>query len=198
MGQVKRKGDQPAPESTTPLLAPLQALQNILSEFDNQGVIIGGIAASLLGTPRYTVDLDAVLLLSIADIPKLLEVASVQGIEPRISDAEVFARKNRVLLLRHIASGTDIDISLGILPFEIELVERSKVVEFGSIKLRLPTPEDLIILKSVAHRPKDLADIQAIATKNLNLDKERIRYWVEQFGEALDLPDLWVDIERRL
>jgi predicted nucleotidyltransferase len=198
MGQVKRKDDQPAPESTTPLLAPLQALQNILSEFDNQGVIIGGIAASLLGTPRYTVDLDAVLLLSIADIPKLLEVASVQGIEPRISDAEVFARKNRVLLLRHIASGTDIDISLGILPFEIELVERSKVVEFGSIKLRLPTPEDLIILKSVAHRPKDLADIQAIATKNLNLDKERIRYWVEQFGEALDLPDLWVDIERRL
>jgi predicted nucleotidyltransferase len=198
MGQVKRKDDQPAPESTTPLLAPLQALQNILSEFDNQGVIIGGIAASLLGTPRYTVDLDAVLLLSIADIPKLLEVASVQGIEPRISDAEVFARKNRVLLLRHIASGTDIDISLGVLPFEIELVERSKVVEFGSIKLRLPTPEDLIILKSVAHRPKDLADIQAIATKNLNLDKERIRYWVEQFGEALDLPDLWVDIERRL
>ena len=103
-----------------------------------------------------------------------------------------------MLLLRHIASGTDIDISLGVLPFEIELVERSKVVEFGSIKLRLPTPEDLIILKSVAHRPKDLADIQAIATKNLNLDKERIRYWVEQFGEALDLPDLWVDIERRL
>jgi len=195
MGQAKRKDDQPAPKSTTPLLAPLQALQNILSEFDNQGVIIGGIAASLLGTPRYTVDLDAVLLLSTADIPKLLEVASVQGIEPRILDAEVFARKYRVLLLRHIASGTDIDISLGNLPFETEMVERSKVVEFGSIKLSLPTPEDLIILKSVAHRPKDLADIQAIATAQMNLDKARIRYWVEQFGEALDLPDLWVKIE---
>jgi hypothetical protein len=30
------KDDQPAPESTTPLLTPLQALQNILSEFDDQ------------------------------------------------------------------------------------------------------------------------------------------------------------------
>ena len=60
MGKAKRKSGESSPESLTPLLAPLQALQNLLSRFDNQGVIIGGIAASLLGTPRYTVDLDAV------------------------------------------------------------------------------------------------------------------------------------------
>ncbi len=198
MGKAKRKSHQPAPESVTPLLAPLQGLQNLLSEFNDQGVIIGGIAASLLGTPRYTADLDAVFLLSISDIPRLLQAASTQGIEPRISDAEAFARKNRVLLLRHVASGTAIDISLGILPFEIEMVERSKVVQVGPIKLRLPTPEDLIILKAVAHRPKDLADIQAIATSHPDLDKQRIRYWVEQFGEALDMPDLWEMISRLL
>lgn len=41
------------------------------------------------------------------------------------------------------------------------MVERSTAVEVGPIKLRLPSPEDLIILKAVAHRPKDIADIQA-------------------------------------
>jgi Nucleotidyl transferase of unknown function (DUF2204) len=198
LGKAKRKSDQPAPENVTPLLAPLQALQNLLSAFNDQGVIIGGIAASLLGTPRYTVDLDAVFLLSIADIPQLLQAASTQGIEPRIPDAEAFARKNRVLLLWHVASGTYINLSLGILPFEIEMVERSTVVEFGPLKLRLPTPEDLIILKAFAHRPKDIADIQAIAANHSDLDKARIRFWVEQFGEAVDMPELWEMISHLL
>ena len=195
MGKAKRKSSQPTPESVTPLLAPIQALQSLLSQFNDQGVIIGGVAVSLLGIPRYTVDLDAVFLLSFEDIPRLLAEAAKHGIEPRVSDPIAFARKTRVLLLRHHASGIDIDLSLGTLPFEVEMVERSKMVEIGSIKLRLPTPEDLIIMKAIAHRPKDLTDIQSIAASHPNLDKERIRFWVEQFGEALDLPDLWKDIE---
>jgi hypothetical protein len=145
MGKAKRKSDQPAPDSVTPLLAPIQALQSLLSRFHERGVIIGGVAASLLGTPRYTVDL-----------------------------------------------------SLGILPFEVEMVERSRVVDLGPITLRLPMPEDLIIMKAVAHRPKDLEDIRTIAASHPVLDRERIRFWVEQFGEALDLPDLWKMISQLL
>jgi hypothetical protein len=78
-----------------------------------------------LGTPRYTVDLDAVFLLDLDDLPILLKEAARQGIEPRISDLISFARKSRVLLLRHTASGIDINLSLGILPFEIEMVKRT-------------------------------------------------------------------------
>ena len=198
MGKTQRKSSRPENEGLAPLLAPLQALQNLLAQFNHQGVIIGGIAASLLGTPRFTVDLDAVFLLSIDDIPELLQEAARQGIEPRIPDAMSFARKNRVLLLRHTASSTDIDLSLGILPFEYEMVERSNLVNVGKLQLRLPTPEDLIIMKAIAHRPKDLMDIQAIAASHHDLDKMRIRYWVEQFGEALDLPELWNEISKNL
>jgi len=76
MGKAKRKSSQPTPSSITPLLAQIQALQSLLSQFNDRGVIIGAVAASLLGTPRYTVDLDAVLLLSLEDIPKLLAEAA--------------------------------------------------------------------------------------------------------------------------
>ena len=62
----------------------------------------------------------------------------------------------------------------------------------------LTTPEDLIILKAVANRPQDLADIQAVATSHPNLDKDRIRSWVEQFGAALEIPDLWEKISQLL
>ena len=194
MGKAKRKADQPVPADLTPLLAPLQALQNLITQFNNRGVIIGGIAASLLGAPRYTADLDAVFLLDKKQLPGFLNIAAGLGIEPRIPDSTAFARKNRVLLLRHTASGTNIDLSMGILAFEVEMIEQSHLVDLGAIKLRLPTPEDLIILKAVAHRPKDLADIQAIAESHPKLDKERIRYWVQQFGAELDMPDLWNSI----
>jgi predicted nucleotidyltransferase len=194
MGKIKGEDSQSAPDSLTPLLEPLIALQNLLEHFENQGVIIGGIAASLLGKPRFTADIDAVILLQVEDLPKLVDAASEQGIAPRIADAEEFAQENRILLLRHQASGINIDISLGILPFETEMVARSHSLDVGGIHLRLPTPEDLIILKAVAHRPRDLSDIQAIATSNPDLDKERVRFWIEEFGAALELPDLWENI----
>jgi hypothetical protein len=151
-----------------------------------------------LGAPRFTADLDAVFLLSFEELPALLSKAAQLGIEPRVSDPIGFARKNRVLLMRHTASGTDIDLSLGVLPFEVEMVERSRLVELGSIKLRLPTPEDLVIMKAIAHRPKDLEDIRTVAASHPDMDHKRIRFWVVQFGEALDLPDLWETISRML
>jgi hypothetical protein len=55
MGKAKRKSSRVVSQSVTPLLAPIQALQNLLSQFKDRGVIIGGVAASLLGTSRYTV-----------------------------------------------------------------------------------------------------------------------------------------------
>ncbi|MHC1783263.1 MAG: nucleotidyl transferase AbiEii/AbiGii toxin family protein [Anaerolineaceae bacterium] len=198
MDNFEGKIDQSEPNGLIPFLAPLQALVELLSAFNDQGAIIGGIAASLLGAPRFTADLDAVFLLRVDELPRLLNEAARRGIAPRISDPEGFARKNRILLLRHTASGINIDLSLGILPFEIEMVQRSEVVDAGMIQLRLPTPEDLIIMKAVAHRPKDLMDIQAIAGNHPNLDQKRIQDWVEQFGEALDLPDLWNEIHRLL
>jgi hypothetical protein len=174
---------------------PLESLERLLSQFDNQGVIIGGIAVSLLGQARFTEDIDAMVLLSIDEIPHFLDAAKSEGIEPRIAQADDFARRNRVLLLRHVASQTDIDISLGILPFEQEMVARSQVYEIDqALKIHLPTPEDLIIMKAIAHRPKDLLDIQGIIGNHPHLDRARIQDWVRQFAELLERPELWEDI----
>jgi len=175
-----------------PLLDALEALQHLLSRFDNKGVIIGGVAVSILGRARFTEDVDAMFLLSNKDLPRLLEMAKEEGIEPRINNAVDFARKNRVLLLKHTITDTGIDISLGALPFEEEMVERGMLYEVDdALQLRLPTPEDLIIMKAIAHRPKDLEDIRTIAEKYPNLDVKRIEQWVTAFGEVLETPDLW-------
>jgi len=196
MGSTQRKDD--SSQSIAYLIKPLLAAQQLITHFANQGVIIGGIAVSLLGKPRFTADVDVVILLSIEDIPEILEVACELGLQPRIAQVEAFARKNRILLLRHEESGIDVDISLGVLPFEIEMVERSIIFEIGPLQLQLPTPEDLIILKAVAHRSKDLHDIQEIINNHPEINRKRIEYWVTQFAEALEMPEIWTDIEKNI
>jgi hypothetical protein len=177
-----------------PLLEPLEAVQRLLARFGERGMIIGGVAASLLGRPRLTADVDVIMLLSVEELPELIAAAEEEGLTPRIQDAEDFARHHYVLLLRHRNSGIPVDISLGMLSFEKEAVERSIVYQAGELTLRLPTPEDLIIFKAVAHRPQDLLDIQALVKAHPNLDRERIERWVREFARALDMPDLWENI----
>ncbi len=187
------------PEEIQNFHDPLVSLQKLISRFDQRGVLIGGLAAAILGEARYTEDIDAMFLLSIKDIPQFLEAAKQEGIEPRIDNAEVFARKNRILLLRHTDSNTNVDISLGILPFEEEVVERSVLREYeDALEVRVPTPEDLIIMKAIAHRPKDYEDIRKLAIKYQNLDYERIERWVKDFAEVLETPELWGQIEKIL
>jgi len=179
-----------------PLLTPIQAVQEILEHFAGRGIVIGGVAASLLGKARSTADVDAVVLLSLDDIPELLDVARNAGLTPRIENVEAFARRNRVVLLHHPTSGIDVDISLGILPFEQEAVNRSIVWSDGELRIPLPTPEDLVILKAVAHRPKDMEDIRGIVARHPDLDWHRVEFWVKQFADALEMPELWSDLAR--
>lgn len=184
--------------SLEPFRETIESLQRLLQKYENRGVIIGGIAVGFLGKPRFTADVDAIFLLSIDDIPQFLEFAHEEGIVPRIQNAKEFARKNRILLLKHSLTDTDIDISLGILPFEEEMVERGSIKSVANLSVRLPTPEDLIIMKAIAHRPKDLDDIKTIVEKYPILDGERIKQWVIAFAEALEQPELWRQIERLL
>lgn len=183
-----------AEDSIASLLAPLAAVQRLIAHFDDQGIVIGGVAASLLGRPRLTADVDVLLILSVRRLPELVEKAAQEGLEPRISNASDFARRHRVLLLRHHASGIGIDVSLGVLPFELEAVQRSLVYRFGDLTIRVPTAEDLIIFKAVAHRSQDVSDIQAIIASQPYLDRERIKRWVLEFAQALERPELWDDI----
>jgi hypothetical protein len=193
MSLEKRKRNSPAP--LAPLLAALRDLLAWLESARVRGTVIGGIAASVLGQPRFTRDIDVVVLIDEDRWRGFLSSGSRFGIRPRRPDALGFARKNRVLLIRHEASGINIDISLGSLPFERELIDRTVFVNTGGLRLPLPTIEDLIIMKAVAHRPRDLEDIRSLADTNPKLDLRRIRRWVREFSSVLEMPDVLHDLE---
>ncbi len=78
------------------------------------------------------------------------------------------------------------------------MIERAQTLEIGELKLKVPTPEDLIITKAVAQRPKDIADIGAILAAKKNLDLPYIREWVKEFATALEMPEILDNLERLL
>lgn len=160
-----------------------------------QFCVIGGLAVQRWGEMRTTLDVDLTLLTRFGReedfIGPLLE-----QFEGRIPDALEFAIRNRVLLLR-ASNGKDIDISLGGLPFEEEMVQRATPFEFAP-GLILPTcsPEDLFIMKVFAARGKDWQDAETVAVRQ-RLDTDYVFARLVPLCELKEAPEL-VEQARKL
>jgi predicted nucleotidyltransferase len=96
------------------------------------------------------------------------------------------------------SSGICVDVSLGALPFERELVERASLIQAGHLEVRVPAVEDLIIMKALAHRPRDWGDIEGLIDTHAQIDFERVRYWLREFASILDSPEIQEDFEQML
>lgn len=178
-----------------------EALGDLVAWLESERIpqaVIGGVAVALLAQPRVTQDIDAVIWLDTDGLESFLTTGVAYGFAPRISDAADFARMRRVILLQHQPTGVTVDLSCGALPFEEELIARARTLKVGPLKLRIASPEDLIVMKAVAHRPRDIADIEAILNVVPQLDLARVRYWVKQFADALEMPELIEDLEKLL
>jgi predicted nucleotidyltransferase len=100
--------------------------------------------------------------------------------------------------MRHRPSSIDIDLTPGGLPFEQEAVERSIAHDLGGLAVRLPRVEDLLVMKSVAGRPKDLQDMEALLVTNPAVDVDFVRRWVGESAAAMSMPDMLDQLDRLL
>lgn len=177
-----------------PLLAAARDLVQALAEMQIVPTFIGGVAVSLIAQPRHTDDLDALIVFDTAGADALLSTLAKHGFSPRFSEMDDLARRARMITMRHENSGTTVDIALGCMPFEAELQERSVRCDLAGMSIQIPTPEDLVIMKSVAGRAKDFEDIRNIARTYPDIDRRRLREWIDQYGQLLEKPDLWSEI----
>jgi hypothetical protein len=166
-----------------PLIAQAAALDAFIADQGWSGCIIGGIANLRWGEPRLTRDVDATIIVGFGTEAPFVNTL-LAAYSPRIPDAAAFAFENRVLLLQS-ADGIPLDIALGGLPFEEEMIGRSTRAELApGVMVRTVSAEDLIVLKAFAARDRDWVDIAGIATRQstaLDWDAvfERLRPLVE-------------------
>jgi len=183
------------PDTLQPLASAILDLEEWLSGVRVPHLFIGGVAVAFLARPRTTNDVDGIVLVPDDGFADFLRSATKHGFPSRHSDAATFARSNRIFLLRHASSGVDVDLSAGSLGFEQEIVQKARrVVAFGR-SLPIPRAADLVILKAIAARPQDYADITAVLEQNPRLDKKRVLRLVSLFAELLEAPELVTGIE---
>ena len=185
--------DAPLPQGLVEAAAALLAW---LDESGAPGVIVGGVAASLLGRPRMTQDVDALTALPEVRWPALLDAAPAHGLVARIDAPLEFAARTRVLLMRHDPSGIDVDLIFGGLQFELDAIAAATPYRFGALSIRLPTVEDLMIMKAIAQRPRDMLDLEALLSQHPDSDLGRVRRFLDEFARAAAMPDLLSNWDR--
>ncbi|MCK4936845.1 MAG: nucleotidyl transferase AbiEii/AbiGii toxin family protein [Elusimicrobiales bacterium] len=139
-------------------------LQNVFIEKGWKFCFIGGLALQRWGEMRLTRDVDVTLFTGFGlEEPAIDELLSRYN--PRVENAKQFALENRVLLLES-KDKIGMDVALGGIPFEEEMIRRATQFEFlPDLSLLTCSAEDLIVLKAFADRPQDWTDIKGIIVR---------------------------------
>ena len=167
-----------------------EALREIVELLDRLRIdyaIMGGIAVRVHGIARPTQDLDLMIALpperldrffdSIEELGYTVPENYRRGWVDRVSGMPL------VKFRRYLADrGLDVDVFLVDSPLQEEMLRRAHVAELDDFKARVISPEDLILLKLLAGRHRDLGDVVDILFMQGQLDEAYLRHWAERLG----------------
>jgi len=148
-------------------------------------MIIGGQAVLIYGEPRLTRDVDITLGITPDELERLLRVVEQLHLRVLVDDPHTFAQQTWVLPTLDEASGLRVDYIFSWTPYEQEALARARPVLIEGYPVRFAAPEDVVIHKILAGRPRDLEDVRTILRKQ-PLDIALIRRWLSALSETID------------
>lgn len=175
-----------------PVSELLAALSAELARLGSRWYLFGAQAVVLWGRPRLTADVDVTVELELDAVPGLVAALEGRGFELRVRrDVNEFVTRTRVLPLWHRTSGLQLDLVLAGPGLEEAFLERAVLVDIGGVAIPVIAPEDLVVTKVLAGRPKDLEDVRGLlAERRDRLDADAIRATLRLLEEALGQSDL--------
>lgn len=180
------------------LIDLMKVLASAFHEAEIPYAIIGGMAVRYYGIPRATYDLDFTIILDRAHLPRLYE--KVENLDFSIDDAYRAGWVDEVaglpLVKCHYFFGTrmiDIDLFLAETEFQEQLMSRRRPAMVEGQPFDIISLEDLILLKVIASRDKDLYDIQDIRVMQPTFDMTYLREWAARLGISEQFEKAWKD-----
>jgi hypothetical protein len=147
-----------------PVFLAAREIQEFLDRAGEKFCFIGAVALQRWGEPRFTRDVDLTLLCDLGNERAAIDRV-LSAFKARISEPRAFALKSRVILIESSA-GIPIDVALGALPFEQHCAARAHEFDFGqSVRLRICSAEDLVVLKAFAGRGRDWVDLETVLVR---------------------------------
>jgi hypothetical protein len=177
----------------------LAALAGALADAGARWYLFGAQAALIWGRPRLTADVDVTVRLDPEDPDALVRALGRHGFRLRVDPADDFVRRTRVLPFVFTPNGLPVDVVLAGPGIEELFLSRAVPVRLGSVTVPVISPEDLIVTKILAGRPKDVEDVRGILFERLpQLDLAVIRSTLGLLEAALSQTDLQPAFEAEL
>jgi hypothetical protein len=164
------------------LTQSLHEITAIFEAFSVRYAVMGGFAVRIHGIPRPTYDIDFTVALDRGRLQEFFDRAINAGYsvaEPYLQGwvdqvAGMPLVKLRMYLQDH---GVDVDIFLAESEFQESVLARRQCEDFEEGKVWFVSPEDLILLKLIAGRPRDFVDVQDVLFTQSQLDELYLRHW---------------------
>ena len=175
----------------TPLADLLSDLGAAFAQTGSRWYLFGAQAAIIHGASRLTADVDVTLMYADRPIDDLVVALGSRGFDIQIADAAEFVARTRVLPTLHAESRIPVDIVFGGPGLEEDFARRARPYEIENVTVPVASREDVVCMKILAGREKDLEDALAIVSAQLEkLDLQRIQGILAMIEEALDRRDL--------
>jgi hypothetical protein len=161
----------------------LEALGSLLDGLGIRWVLIGALAANRYRiTTRLTQDVDLLLAGVGPGLERLERELAAHGWSVRRATPG-----GEILRLRHADLGAA-DLIVAATDYEAVAISRAREEDLALGRAILVlAPEDVIVLKLIAGRAQDVADIEAILAANPTLEERYVENWAEFWGVL----DLW-------
>jgi len=169
-----------------------ESLIEIAGLFDSLAVpyvVMGGFAVRIHGIPRPTHDVDFTCGLERDDLPRFFAAAINAGYtvpEQYLRGwVDQVAGMSLVKIRLYLEEqGIDVDIFLAECKFQKSILARRLTETLDGHAITFVTAEDLILLKLIASRPRDLVDVQDVLFTQGQLDETYLRHWAGELGVA--------------
>lgn len=151
--------------------------------------LFGAQAAIVYGVARLTADVD-VTAHAPAVTAAWLPIVETHGFDSRFTDPQ-FIAQTRVVPLVHRRTGLPVDIVLAGPGLEQDFLGRATTRRIDDILVPVIDVSDLVILKILAARPKDLDDVTALLRiQRHTIEAARVRSVLAMLEAALGQSDL--------
>ncbi len=170
----------------------VRAFSDLITDFNRRGVtyaLAGGWAYSALVEPRATTDIDLLILLDPPSREQMQALVSSLFDSTIIHPSPMVFQGISIWRIVGIRSGQEvvIDFLLADSTYLRTALERRQTVPFGTLQVPMLSIEDLVILKMVAGRLQDRADLEKIRARQADL---RINWsYVDRWKTTLGLVD---------
>lgn len=151
--------------------------------------LIGGLAVSLWGEPRATLDIDVTVWVAPENRSKAVDqlrkrLAAVPSLP------QEFVAATHVLPLT-TSSGVRADVIFGELPAEHDIVQRAVAKQIAGVKVAVATVEDLVVMKLISERERDWDDAKRLLRRHRpTIDRDYLLTKLEGVAQGLGRSDI--------